>query len=382
MSLEGKQLGRYRMLRLIGSGGMGEVYLAEDIQVHRQVAAKVIKIETDQVGSEAVANALRLFVREATAIARLDHPNILPLYDHGEERIDTVHFAYLITPYRAEGSLVNWLRKRAEVQKTQQLTLKQVAHIIQQAAAALQYAHDHQVIHQDVKPANFLIRGRSAADEYPDLLLADFGIAHLASGTSNASQSVRGTPIYMAPEQWANKAVFASDQYALAIMAYELLTGSPPFQGTPMNMMYAHLQEPPRPPCTLNPLLPVAVNGVLLRALAKKPEERFPSVSAFAQAFQEAFQNIDAGTTLRTLQPSPPTPQTPDAQSTGDIRATLAISAEEARNGASRALTLPGGRAVNVQIPLARYLVRCSYWLAWAKTWVWAIPATCISHSL
>ena len=351
MSLEGKQLGRYRILRLIGSGGMGEVYLAEDSQVQRQVAAKVIKIETGHTEDKAVASVLRQFVREATAIARLDHPNILPLYDHGEEWLDTIHYAYLITPYRAEGSLVNWLRKRAEVRKTQSLTLKQIAHIIQQAAEALQYAHDQQIIHQDVKPANFLIRSKSAADEYPDLLLADFGIAHMASNTSNASQNVRGTPVYMAPEQWANQAVFASDQYALAIMAYELLTGSPPFQGNPMSMMYAHLQEIPKPPSTLNPLLPGAVNSVLLRALAKKPEERFPSISGFAQAFDAAFQDVDEGTALRILQPSPATPQTPGAQNTGDRRATLAISTEEARRGTSRVLTLPGGRTITVQIP-------------------------------
>jgi serine/threonine protein kinase/photosystem II stability/assembly factor-like uncharacterized protein len=351
MSIEGKQLGRYRILRLIGSGGMGEVYLAEDSQVHRQVAAKVIRIEAGQTGDEAVASVMRQFVREATAIAKLDHPNILPLYDHGEEWLDNIHFAYLITPYRAEGSLVNWLRKRAEVQKTQSLTLKQIAHIIQQAARALQYAHDQQVIHQDVKPANFLIRSKSVADEYPDLLLADFGIAHMESNTSNASQSVRGTPTYMAPEQWANKTVFASDQYALAIMAYELLTGKPPFQGNPMSMMYAHLQEIPKPPGALNPLLPEAVNSVLLRALAKKPEDRFPTIISFAQAFDAAFQDVDEGTALRILQPSPPTPQTPGAQNTADRRATLAISADEARSGTSRVLTLPGGRTITVQIP-------------------------------
>jgi serine/threonine protein kinase len=351
MSLVGQQLGHYRTLRLIGSGGMGEVYLAEDSRLHRQVAVKVIKIEAAQDGSEAAASALRLFLREATAIAQLDHPNILPLYDYGEAVIDGAHYAYLIVPYRAEGSLTTWLRKRAAVQQTQQLTLRQVAHIIQQAAAALQYAHEHQVIHQDVKPANFLIRSKLEADEYPDLLLADFGIARLGSATSSASLNVRGTPTYMAPEQWASRPTAASDQYALAVMTYELLTGSPPFQGAPMSMMYAHLQEPPRPPRDFNPLLPPTVDSVLLRALAKKPEERFPSVAAFAQALQTAFQGVDEGTMLRILRPSPATPQTPGGQNTGDIRATLAISADEARRGTSRILTLPGGRQVSVQIP-------------------------------
>src|SRR5438128_3954387 len=170
MSLEGKQFSHYRILQLIGRGGMGEVYLAEDVQILRQVAVKVIRLETVQPDDEAVAPVLRQFLREATAIARLDHPNILPLYDYGEAVIDGSHVAYLIIPYRPEGSLITWLRKPAQRQQTRQPTLKQVVHLIQQASQALQYAHDHQVMHLDVKPANFLIRSRSAAD-YPDLLL-------------------------------------------------------------------------------------------------------------------------------------------------------------------------------------------------------------------
>lgn len=349
MSLTGNQLDHYRILRLIGSGGMGEVYLAEDSRVRRQVAAKVIKIEAAGPGDQATAAALRLFLREATAIAQLDHPNILPLYDHGEAVIDITHYAYLIVPYRPEGSLINWLNTRARSQQSQQLTLKQVAHLIGQAGKALQYAHDHQIIHQDIKPANFLIRSRSEADEYPDLLLSDFGIARLASTTSSASQNVRGTPTYMAPEQWAGKPGIASDQYALAIMAYELLTGRPPFQGAPMTMMYAHIQELPGSARELNPHMPLAADIVLLRALEKKPENRFASVASFTQAFQDAFQGMDESTTLRVLQPS--SLPTPDAQNTGDIRSTLTISADEAQAGTSRTLTLAGGRTVNVQIP-------------------------------
>ena len=155
---------------------------------------------------------------------------------------------------------------------------------------------------------------------------------------------MRGTPTYMAPEQWTGQAVFASDQYALAIMAYELLTGKLPFQGTRINLMYAHLHMNPQPPGKINPLLPSAVDMVLLRALAKQPEARFSSMAAFAQDFSAAFQGVDEGTTLRMLVSSPSTPRTPDALHTGDIRATLAISPEEARRGARRMLTLPGGR--------------------------------------
>lgn len=348
MSLEGKELGRYHLYRLIGSGGMGEVYLAEDMQVRRQVAVKVIKIEASPSGSQ-VDNSLRLFLREATAIASLDHPHILPLYDHGESILNGTHYAYLITPYRADGSLVSWLQKQFQIRKTPYLTPKIVEHFVQQAAGALQYAHDHQVIHQDVKPANFLIRNKANEEALPDLQLADFGIALLTSANSNASQSVRGTPLYMAPEQWSGRPLFASDQYSLAVMVYELLTNTLPFQGSPLSMMYAHLHTMPRAPRELNPQLPPAVDAILLRALAKKPEERFESVAAFARAFHLTFQESNERN-YRALNPAPVTP-IPDVFSIGDRRATLSISAEEARGGTLRSLTMPGGRMVNIQIP-------------------------------
>ena len=351
MALEGKSFSHYRILQLIGKGGMGEVYLLKDLRVQRQVAAKFIRIEEMQSEPEEAGSALRLFWREATAIAQLDHPTILPLYDHGEEVIDGASVAYLIMPYRPEGSLTAWLQKRAREQQTRQLALKQITHMIEQASQSLQYVHDHGVMHLDVKPANFLVRSRSAADDYPDLLLSDFGIARLATMTSHFSQNVRGTPTYMAPEQCNGQPTFASDQYALAIMAYELLSGSPPFQGTPMSVMFAQVHQQPASICACNPLLPAAVEPVLQRALAKRPEERFPSIAAFAREFHHAFQGINEATTLRVLSQSTAT-STPGASTPpGDIRATLAISAEEARNGTVRTLTLANGRTVSVQIP-------------------------------
>ncbi|MDQ2904764.1 MAG: protein kinase [Chloroflexota bacterium] len=353
MTLVGKEFSHYRILRLVGRGGMGEVYLSEDIRVQRQVAAKFIRMERVESDQRTQANALRLFWREATAIARLDHPTILPLYDHGEAVIDDTSVAYLIMPYRPEGSLVAWLHTFAPMRQNHHLTIKQIIHVIRQAGQSLQYAHDHQIMHLDVKPANFLIRSRSVADDSPDLLLSDFGIARLANATSNASQQVRGTPTYMAPEQWASTPTFASDQYALAIMAYELLTDSPPFQGAPMNVMYAHLQEHPPSVRDRNPLLPSTVDEVLNRALAKKPEERFPSIAEFAQAFEDAFQSLDEATALRMLPLSPATPpQVPGTPTPArDIWTTLAISAEEASSGTVRALTLANGRTISIQIP-------------------------------
>jgi serine/threonine protein kinase len=337
MPLEILQNGRYRILRQLGSGSMGEVYLVEDTRINRQVAIKVIRTEaTTYPDSNTTSDAARLFEREARAIAKLNHPNILPLFDFGEEVVNGTPLTFMVMPYCAEGSLAIWLQQRGEGNL---LSPMDVAHFLHQAADALQHAHDNEIIHQDVKPQNFLIRSNRNA-QLPDLMLADFGIAKLTAGTSGASQAIRGTPIYMAPEQWEGHPVPASDQYALAVMIYQLLTGRPPFQGGPGQMMYQHFSVAPQPPSAFNPALNRDVDAILLRALAKRPENRFISVSAFGKALQEALL-IDGPTVMNT-----------QSKPIGDaIQATLAISYAEAMNGTSRTLTLTGGRRVRVDVP-------------------------------
>lgn len=301
MALEGLQLDHYRLLQLIGSGGMGEVYLAEDTHIPRQVAIKVVRSELSPYpNTEAVQESERLFKREAKAIALLDHPNILPLYDYGEANAQGLVFTYLVMPYRPEGSLPNWLRQRGSGALIAWLD---VVHITGQAAGALQHAHDHQIIHQDVKPSNFLIRNRQDNEGRPDLLLADFGIAKFASATSSVSHTSRGTPTYMAPEQWAGNPQPASDQYGLAIMAYELLTGRAPFKGGSEQMMYQHFHVAPTPPSQLNPALPPDVDEVLLRGLAKNPGDRFNAILAFARALQVALLDPTANTPTVLVNP-------------------------------------------------------------------------------
>ena len=345
MPLEGLQLGHYRLLRLIGSGGMGEVYLAEDPRINRQVAVKVIRTEASSyANSLSNQDAARLFQREAKAIAMLDHPYILPLYDYGEEPLNGAVFTYLVMPFRPEGSLTNWMRQRGD----QLLSSGDVEHFIHQAATALQYAHDRQIIHQDVKPSNFLIRENRDLPNRPDLLLTDFGVAKLSTATSSVSHSIRGTPTYMAPEQWSGDPVPATDQYALAVMAYELLVGRPPFHGPPMRMMYLHSNTPVQPPSTLNPQLSADVDAVLLCALAKQPQSRFASISAFANAFRQAMHGIDAPTLISAQSTQPPT----DSK---DISVTLAISQAEAIYGTQRKLTLPNGRQIQVIVPANAY---------------------------
>src|SRR5258707_11264849 len=285
MAFEELQNGRYRSLRLLGSGGMGEVYLMQDTRVKRQVAIKVLRAEEAlYAGNEQMTSSVRLFEREARAIAVLDHPNILPLYDFGEETREDKTVTYMVMPYCADGSLEAWLRRRAG----ELLTPLQVAALIEQAAEALQYAHEHKVIHLDVKPSNFLIRRNRKDPQRPTLLLADFGIARNFTTVSNSSRTIRGTPTTMAPEQWSGEPVMASDQYALAVMAYEMLVGRPPFTGTLEQLMYRHFSVQPAPASSVNSRLPVALDVVLQRWLGKKPEERFPSILDFASAFAEA----------------------------------------------------------------------------------------------
>ena len=290
MALEELQNGRYHRLRLLGSGGMGEVYLMEDTRVSRQVAIKVTRAEiASYPDSDATRDAARLFQREAKAIAALEHPNILPLYDFGEETLDSTTITYMVMPFCIDGSLAEWLRQRSN---TTAPSLQDIAHLIGQAAEALQYAHDHQVIHLDVKASNFLLRRNPKNPNRPTLLLADFGLARSSTTTSSSSRTIRGTPTSMAPEQWSSKPVAATDQYGLAVMTCELLTGRPPFVGTMEQLMYQHFSAQPDLPSTFNPQLPAAIDAVLLRALSKKPEDRFPSIIAFAEAFEQAVNTI------------------------------------------------------------------------------------------
>lgn len=323
--LEGVQMSHYRLLHRIGEGGMGDVYLAEHLHLKTQVAIKVIK-------PSIISNpdSLRLFLREARAIATLDHPHILPLFDYGETTINGIVYPYIVMPLRSEGSLKTWLKQ------AHKRSLQDVVDMIKQAASALQHAHDHQVIHLDVKPSNFLIRYREGDNTRLDLLLTDFGLAKVMNADVSMSNTSRGTPPYMAPEQWKGSPTAASDQYALAIMAYELLTGRTPFVGGSMEeLMYQHLHTTPEPPSTFNPGVTPAIDNVLLRALEKLPEDRFPSISDFAVAFQQSALPVDG---------VPPAPS-------NILRTTLIISQAEAMVGVKRTLSLPGINQVEVHVP-------------------------------
>jgi serine/threonine-protein kinase len=299
---------------------MGTVYLAEDQSVGQQVAIKIVRTEDDDFADMfSKEEAIERFKQEARAIATLDHLHILPLYRYGEEMVlDTVR-AYMVMQYRPEGSLWDWLRKRAGQKPGEQpqisnpgtiaplpaglptdwpLSVTEVADYLQQASSALQYAHDHGIVHRDVKPANFLLRfdsNHATNTTNAFLLLSDFGLAKFfASGT--ATSYALGTPMYMAPEQFYSSAGPASDQYALAVMIYYMLAGRAPFTGDPARMMHQHLNVAPPPIRTFAPGLSSGVEAVLNRALAKGIQDRYPRIEAFAEDFLQRINDKAQGT--------------------------------------------------------------------------------------
>ncbi|HZS79091.1 MAG TPA: serine/threonine-protein kinase [Ktedonobacteraceae bacterium] len=324
----GQHFGRYRIDRLLEQGGMGEIYVATDTHLNRRVAIKIIRTgKFSPQLDDTLDEATRLFQREAQVLKELEHPHILPLYDSGTTTIGGLPCMYIIMPYRSEGSLAAWIGKQGGP-----LPLREVAHVVQQAADALQHAHDHHIIHRDVKPSNFLIIPNRRQPDLPHIQLADFGIAKFLHALSPPSLLIRGTPMYMAPEHWRGKAVPATDQYALAAMAYELLTGYPLFEcDTPEQYMYHHLHQTPQSPSELNPSIPPAVDEVLLRALEKDPANRYPSIAEFAEAFRQAVSSAEAAAM------------------------TLTISRTEARRGTTRFVTLPDGYQEQVNVPPGSY---------------------------
>lgn len=250
-------LGAYRLLERIGKGGMGEVYRAQHIQIGREAAVKVLpaNLATDE-------DFLRRFKREASSAASLAHPNILQVYDYGEQD----GTPYLVMPYIRGGTLKDRIEggKAPASQMTKYLT---------EVADALDYAHRKGIIHRDVKPANILI------DEDDRAYLSDFGIAKALEGNDNLTQAGVGvgTPEYMAPEQAQGRADPRSDLYALGIMVYQMLTGQVPFTGnTTVEVLMKHLQEPV-PLSSLRGAVAQQFGPILQRALAKDPNQRYQS---------------------------------------------------------------------------------------------------------
>jgi serine/threonine protein kinase len=292
---EGQEIAGYKLLRKIGQGGMGEVFLAEQIRLRRQVAIKLVHLDVKPDMPPSGAEPAEELTREAEALMALEHPHILPLYDTGRDG-DT---AYLVMPYIPEGSLQDALRPGPRQQLQLPLPPGEALIYLEQAAAALQYAHDRNFIHRDVKPANFLIRsltrsnpGSGRSTKRLHLFLADFGLSKFLAYSTNTTH-LSGTPTYMAPEQFQGRAGPASDQYSLAILFYYLLTGDLPYRGSPVELMFHHLNDAPPSPAALVKDIPESLARVIQRGMAKTPEDRYPSVASMAEAAREAL--VEAG---------------------------------------------------------------------------------------
>src|SRR5262245_6734106 len=270
------RLGQYQLTEIIGRGGMAVVYKAFQPSLERFVAIKLLSHNNDPQFAER-------FKREARTIANLQHPNILPIYDYGEQG----GMLYLVLQYiENAATLADTLGAQMEPAPA----LRLMARVLE----ALDYAHTRGIIHRDIMPSNILL----LSPRWP--MLADFGIAKLMSDDQRLTMSgmIVGTAAYMSPEQATGRTVDArSDLYAVGIVLYELLTGRVPFEAdTPIAVLIKQSYEPPPPPRSLNPALPGAVETSLLRALAKDPADRYQSAAEMADVLERVAAEIERST--------------------------------------------------------------------------------------
>jgi eukaryotic-like serine/threonine-protein kinase len=262
-------LGKYNILQRIGKGGYAKVYLGEHIYLKTKAAIKVLRF-----GSYLSQEDLERFLIEARTIAQLHHPHIIGILDFDVED----NIPYLVMEYAPNGSLLARHPDRSI------LDPPVIVHYVKQIALALQFAHDHHIVHCDVKPENMLLNAHN------DVLLSDFGISVILH-TNLITQPSVGTLLYMAPEQFSGKPVPASDQYGLAVVVYKWLCGQFPFNGkNPVEMFQLHSNTPPCPPSEINPHVSRDLEQVVLKALAKDPKQRYASIRAFAWSLDYALQ--------------------------------------------------------------------------------------------
>jgi len=268
-TLIGRTLGQYEIRQELGRGGMATVYKAYQPSLGRYVAIKVLP----PYHAEAETFIAR-FDREARAVARLEHPHILPIYDFGREG----DLSYIVTKYVEGGTLKDYLGQPFDLQRA--------TSIVSQVASALDYAHDQGIIHRDVKPSNVLL------DHGEWALLTDFGLAKMAGVSARITGSGVGigTPAYMSPEQGQGLEVDRrSDVYSLGVILYEMLTGRTPYEAdSPLSVMVQHITKPLPSPREANPAIPVAVERVIIKALVKDPAYRYARAGDLAVALQDA----------------------------------------------------------------------------------------------
>jgi serine/threonine protein kinase len=290
-SLIGQSLGRYKILEQLGEGGMATVYKAHDSRLDRFVAIKVIR--TDQFAPNILNEMMNRFEREAKALAKLSHPNIVHVHDYGEYE----GAPYLVMEYLPCGAL-------KQVPGTP-MAWQQVSQILLPIAHALAYAHEHNIIHRDIKPGNILLTEKGLP------MLSDFGIAKILESDEAAALTGTGvgigTPEYMAPEQWTGQSGPKSDIYSLGVVLYELVTGRKPYKAdTPIGVMLKQVKDPLPRPSEFVPDLPEGLENVILKALEKQPEDRYQNMSEFAAALEALAGGGNPPTGPTLVNPIPP----------------------------------------------------------------------------
>jgi hypothetical protein len=275
---EAKQIGQYRLVERLGSGGMGEVYLAEHRMLKRPCAVKLIQPE--RAGDP---NALARFEREVQMTARLSHWNTVEIYDYG--RTDDGTFFYVME-YLPGTSLENLLKRHGP------LAPSRVIHLLRQTCAGLREAHSIGLIHRDIKPGNIFVSRRGGLFDVAKLL--DFGLVKQTADATTTQLThegtISGTPMYMSPEQarGLDQVDARSDIYSLGAVAYTMLTGRPPFEGrTAFDVMIAHARDEVTPPSSIQSDVPADMEQVILRCLAKNPDERYQDVESLDQALAD-----------------------------------------------------------------------------------------------
>jgi eukaryotic-like serine/threonine-protein kinase len=269
---EPQTLGKYQIQSVLGKGAMGVVYKAFDPHIERVVAIKTVR--KDLVDPDLAAQFMGRFKNEARAAGRLHHPNIVGVYEYGED--DAV--AFIAMEYVDGTGLREYLNRKARFE------FGQLIAIVSQLLQALEFAHARGVVHRDIKPANLILTASGA------LKVADFGIARIDTTSLTMTGMVMGTPSYMSPEQCQGRdSDHRSDLFSAGVVLYELLSGERPFRGSPEMIAYNICNETPRPPSQVSALpLPPAIDEIVAIALAKLPEQRFQNAHAFNHALQLA----------------------------------------------------------------------------------------------
>ncbi|WP_101253943.1 protein kinase domain-containing protein [Streptomyces barkulensis] len=272
--------GRYRLTRRLGRGGMAEVFAAEDVRLGRTVAVKLLRAD---LAEDPISKAR--FTREAQSVAGLNHHAVVAVYDSGEDVVGGNTVPYIVMEL-VEGRTIRDLLLNADAPPPEQALI-----IISGVLEALAYSHQHGIVHRDIKPANVIITSNGAVK------VMDFGIAralHGASTTMTQTGMVMGTPQYLSPEQALGKTVDArSDLYATGCMLYELLALRPPFTGeTPLSVVYQHVQDEPVQPSRVNDSVPPELDGLVMRALAKDPDDRFQTAEEMRGLVQYALRML------------------------------------------------------------------------------------------